>query len=146
MALLSQALGMGQQPPQQNPFAQFQQMQANPFTRQLSGENYLPSPQAPSWGQSFQLPQSQNSASDNVDPTDFAGSNVGFPNLPENMQGMGLGATAPQENVNSGLHQQLIQQLFSQLMQSQGMGGMDMGMGQGMGAQMMGGMGNFGGF
>lgn len=119
MALLSQLLS-GQQ---QNPFAQYQQMQANPFTQQIPGSEYLGIADDSIGGANAFGAQSGQVTPDMGVPTDFAGAPPGLPNLPENLQGFGFGQNSPQMNVNSNLRQDLIKQLLTQLMQQSG-GGM----------------------
>ncbi len=127
MGLLDQMMGGGMQG---NPFAQYQQMQANPFTRQIPGTEYLGgmgqdsgNPMGGGMGAPQDMPYNESQI-----PTDFAGVPPGLPNLPEDMQGFGFGQAAPEMNVNNGLRQSLIQNLLSQLMQQSGSGGGMMGM------------------
>lgn len=131
MALLSQMLGAGAG--QQNPFAQYQQMQANPFTRQIPGSQYLGSPM-PQMGP--RLAPSQGELGQNVVPTDFAGAGGSLPSLPDEMSGFGFGQMAPKLNTNNSLRDNLIQDLLRNLMQSQQGGGNFGGMQQGQGMQM----------
>lgn len=115
---------------QDNPFLQYQQMQANPFTRQIPGTEYLSGMNGnmgagnmrgmPGIAGMQQQPQEP--------PTDFAGVPPGLPNLPQDLQGFGFGETAPQMNINNKLQENLLQQLIQQLMGvqnggSQGFGG-----------------------
>lgn len=137
MGLLDGMMGGGQ-----NPFEQYQAMQANPFTQQIPGMEYLSGMGNP-MQQGGQLPGGFNPQEQGMPqpglqegvPTDFAGVPPGLPNLPQDMQGFGFGEGAPQMNINTNLRQDLISQLLQQLMQG-GMGGMQQGMpqmGQGMG-------------
>lgn len=142
MAILSQPFGQMQQ----NPFVQYQQMQANPFTRQIPGTQYLNQPMqgmSPMGGAPGAMPmnpmgmgqmQPQMGAprfnprlgtgnlpqGESVVPTDFAGVPPGLPNLPQDLQGFGFGQMAPKMNVNTNLRSNLIQQLLQQLMQGDG--------------------------
>lgn len=126
MGMLDSLFGMGQD----NPFAQYQQMQANPFTQQIPGMEYLGGmgQASPGGMPGMGSPDSIGMGVDRTQPegngvaTDFAGTSTGLPNLPESMQGFGFGQSAPQMNVNSGLRQNLIQELLKQLM-GQNMGG-----------------------
>lgn len=129
MALLDSVLNGGMNG-SNNPFEQYKQMQANPFTRALPGSEYL-SGMGQMGGFDPMLNMEQQSSSFEQIPTDFAGVPPGLPNLPESLQGFGFGQTAPQMNVNSSLRQNLIKTLLQQMMQqSQGpfnggfMGGM----------------------
>lgn len=109
-------LGGGMQ--QGNPFAEYKQMQANPFTRQIPGTELL-------GGMGQGMGNAGNMGPMGMDPTtqggndvatDFAGVPPGLPNLPESMQGFGFGQSAPEMNVNSQLQESLLQQLIQQLM------------------------------
>lgn len=110
MALLSSLLGGGGM---SNPFAEYKQMQANPFTRMIPGSEYLGG--APSLPGLLQSQGGMDQGDASTIPTDFAGVPPGLPNLPQNLQGFGFGENAPQMNVNSNLRQGLIQQLLEQL-------------------------------
>lgn len=119
MALLSQ---MFQQNAMQNPFAQYAQMQANPFTRQLPGMGYLP-PLPPQQAPRMpMLNQGMGEIGNMPLPPDFAGQTQTFPNIKDDLQGFGFGAFAPKVNQNGSFRQNLIQQLLSQ-MSMQGMPG-----------------------
>lgn len=130
MGMLDSLLGGGAM--QQNPFAQYQKMQANPFTRMIPGSEYLsgiPGQQS-DFGFINNMGNGMGGAGENTDimnttPTDFAGVPPGLPNLPQDMQGFGFGSAAPEMNVNNNLRQNLIQQLLKQLMSQGGMGDMD---------------------
>lgn len=98
----------------QNPFIQYRQMQANPFTRMLPGSEYFNqtgSDYLNSFGSRGQNPDDFNQVS-----TDFAGTAPGLPNLPDNLMGFGFGQTAPEMNVNDSLRQTLIKSLVDQMM------------------------------
>lgn len=102
---------------QANPFAQYKQMQANPFTRQIPGTEYLSGMSGMSGGNLGPMGMSgaPGQADANV-PTDFAGVPPGLPNLPENLQGFGFGQMAPEVNVNGNLQENLLQTLIQQLL------------------------------
>lgn len=145
MGLLDGMMGQQMGGMQENPFAQYQQMQANPFTRQIPGTEYLSG--FGQMGGGLEQPMGgQGMDQGGAIPTDFTGVPPGLPNLPENLQGFGFGQSAPEMNVNSNLRQNLIQQLLQQLMGSQA-GGFNGGFMGGQGGSMpgMGGMQN-GGF
>jgi len=126
MGMLDSIFGGGAM--QENPFAQYQQMQANPFTRMIPGSEYLSGMPGQGMQEMQGFPSTMSQSPENPYPTDFAGVPPGLPNLPEDLQGFGFGQTAPQMNTNSNLRQNLIQQLLKQLMSQGGMGGQAGGM------------------
>ena len=110
---------------QDNPYAQYQQMQANPFTRQIPGTEYLSGMNGQMGGGNMGGMPPMNAAPQEQQqevPSDFAGVPPGLPNLPQDLQGFGFGETAPQMNINNKLQESLLQQLIQQLMSAQGGG------------------------
>lgn len=109
-----------------NPFAQFAQMQKDPFTRQMPsffGQQQMPS-MGGLLGQGGNMGAMQMQGAQMPDqsmPTDFAGTSAGLPNLPESMQGFGFGQTAPELNVNASFRDNIIQQMLSTFMQKSGL-------------------------
>lgn len=85
--------------------AMLQQQQGDPFMGAMPGDDML-------GAGGMQMPQQMQQA-----PTQGGG----LPMLPEDMAGMGLGATAPQETQPQGIRGQLIEQLMQMLMQGGGM-------------------------
>lgn len=102
----------------------------DPFSKGLPGDGLLGpgGMSVPNMPQLSGMQQAQDNAQ-MVDPaaqmqtipTDFADTQPGLPNLPDNMGGFGFGQFAPKEVQPMGLRQQLIQHIMG-LMQNQGGG------------------------
>lgn len=106
----------------------------DPFSRPLPGASLLGDGGMLALGNQFQMPSNNFASGAPQMPgmqqfsTDFADTQPGLPNLPDNFQGFGYGQFAPKEH-QGDIRQQLIQQLMQSLSQGgnfsfSGMGGL----------------------
>lgn len=109
----------------QNMMQSFRAMQANPFMRQIPGEQYLQGlgqlpvipqmqPDIEGFGPMPQEMGAQPMAGANF--SDFGGTTPGIPNLPDSFEGFGYGQFAPKRiSPQQGLRAKLIDELMNQI-------------------------------